>query len=480
MNKILIKNGRCWDGEKFFYADILTSGKYIEKIGNDINEKADYVYDATGKIVSAGLVDLHVHLKGISTDKYGIEAHMCSFPFGVTALNDADGIKGDKTLLNSFSVKSTVFVRTDIEQNHARFSNTEKYLEKFGDKAIGIKVYFDTQISEVKDIKPLCEVAEFAEANNLIVMVHSSNSPVSMAELLGVLRKGDILTHAYHGGTNNVSEDGFKCIKTAKKRGVIIDAGLAGYVHTDFKVFENAISCGAVPDVISTDITRFSAYKRGGRYGMTMCMSIAKHLGMSEEDIFRTVTSAPAKALGMEDKVVVKEWLREFNFRVTMPCGDNRSVAWDMFPHEWIDDPKAYDKDRWLDQDFYRAVDMENRYRNVTDSLDELLASHGYRREGNIYKTDCGHTETIAFFCHFGLEMVLLSRLCGISPIPLWHHFAALPTSVTTLYTEERREGTAVFRCCGFGDIGHLYAGQEEPSFSARFCETFHSKDRHD
>ena len=75
-----------------------------------------------------------------------------------------------------------------------------------------------------------------------------------------------------------------------------------------------------------------------------------------------------AKALGLEDKVVVKEWLREFNFRVTMPCGDNRSVAWDMFPHEWIDDPKAYDKDRWLDQDFYRAVDMENRYRNVTDS----------------------------------------------------------------------------------------------------------------
>ena len=133
-------------------------------------------------------------------------------------------------------------------------------------------------------------------------MVHSSNSPVHMAELLGALRKGDILTHAYHGGKNNVSEDGFECIKSAKSRGVIIDAGLAGYVHTDFKVFEDAISCGAVPDVISTDITRFSAYKRGGRYGMTMCMSIAKHLGMSEEDIFRAVTSAPAKALGKENE----------------------------------------------------------------------------------------------------------------------------------------------------------------------------------
>ena len=33
---------------------------------------------------------------------------------------------------------------------------------------------------------------------------------------------------------------------------------------------------------------------------MTMCMSIAKALGMREEDIFRAVTSAPAKALGKE------------------------------------------------------------------------------------------------------------------------------------------------------------------------------------
>jgi len=175
-------------------------------------------------------------------------------------------------------------------------------IEKYGEKVVGIKVYFDTQISDVQDIKPLYEIVEFAEKKNFIIMVHSSNSPVSMQELLGTLRKGDILTHAYHGGENNVSEDGFECIKSAKSRGVIIDAGLAGYVHTDFKVFEDAISCGAVPDVISTDITRFSAYKRGGRYGMTMCMSIAKHLGMSEEDIFRAVTSSPAKALGKENE----------------------------------------------------------------------------------------------------------------------------------------------------------------------------------
>jgi len=301
LGKILIKNGRVWDGEKFYFADVLTENEKISKIADKICETADFEYDASGKIVSAGLVDAHVHMRGINKN-FGIHAEMSSIPFGVTAAADACGAFGDKALLDSFMLKNVIFVPAEFHDNKAHFVSAEKMLEKYSEKAIGIKVYFDTQISEIKDIKPLCEVVEFAEKKNLIIMVHSSNSPVPMPELLSVLRKGDILTHAYHGGENNVSEDCFECIKSAKKRGIIIDAGFAGYVHTDFKVFEDAISCGAIPDVISTDITRFSAYKRGGRYGMTMCMSIAKHLGMSEEDIFRAVTSTPAKALGKENE----------------------------------------------------------------------------------------------------------------------------------------------------------------------------------
>lgn len=187
-----------------------------------------------------------------------------------------------------------------------------------------------------------------------------------------------------------------------------------------------------------------------------------------------------AKAHGRENDIIIKPWLQEFGCSHTLPSGRFRYIPWDMLPSEWIDRPEMYDKDTWYKQDFYEIAGMEARYREVTDGLDALLASHGYRRDGNIYRTEKGHTETVALFCHFGLEAVLLSHLCGISPIPLLHHFVALPTSVTTLYTEERREGEAVFRCAGFGDTGHLYAGGEEPSFAARFCEIFHSDDRHD
>ncbi len=297
---VLIKNGRVWDGKKFFFVDILTKGKIIDKIEPNIDEKADFIFDASGKVVSCGLVDAHVHIAGISSDKFATNIDVSSLPFGVTAVADASGIKGDKALLDGLSVKNAVFVCAEIKNNLANFDNALQMLEKFKEKAVGIKIYFDKCVSNVTDITPLKQTVDFAKKHGLIVMVHSSNSPVSMAELLSVLREGDILTHAYHGGTNNVSDDNFKCIESAKNRGVIIDAGMAGCVHTDFKVFENAIKAGFIPDIISTDITRFSAFKRGGRYGLTACMSIARHLGMKEEDIFKAVTFNPAKALKMD------------------------------------------------------------------------------------------------------------------------------------------------------------------------------------
>lgn len=302
MSRILIKNGKIWDGASFYYADVLTDDTKIIEIAENINSDTEFVFDARNKIVSAGLVDGHVHMRGISSTEFGIHAEMSCIPFGVTAAVDASGGHGDIALLNSFMVKNLVFVSAEFKHNKAYLETAKRMLQKYGKRAIGIKVYYDTQISDIKNLEPLYEIMEFAEKNNLIVMVHSSNAPVAMQELLSVLRKGDILTHAYHGGENNVSEDNFRCINMAKERGVLIDTGFAGHVHTDFKIFKDAISVGATPDIISTDITKWSAYTRGGRYGMAMCMSIAKNLGMKEEDIFRAVTSTPAKAFCKEDE----------------------------------------------------------------------------------------------------------------------------------------------------------------------------------
>ena len=303
MSKILIKNGRVWDGEKFFFSDVLSERSIISKIEPNISETADFVFDAKGQIVSAGLVDIHVHMRGISSKKFGVQAEMSCFPFGVTAAADAGGGRGNKEILDSFMLKNVVFVSVGIKNNTPDFEQVECWLERYGDRAIGLKVYFDTEIEDVRDISPLQKICDYADARNLKVMVHSSGSPVKMSEILDTLGKGDILTHSFHGGENNASEDRFECIKKARARGVVIDSGFAGHVHTDFAILKDAILCRAEPDTISTDITKFSAYTRGGRYGMTMCMNIARALGMSEEAIFKATTSTPAKVLGKE-----KEW----------------------------------------------------------------------------------------------------------------------------------------------------------------------------
>ena len=122
-------------------------------------------------------------------------------------------------------------------------------------------------------------------------------------------------------------------------------------------------------------------------------------------------------------------------------------------------------------------VDVPEKYKNVCDGIDELLARHGYIHDGKIYRVERENSDTVVLFCHFGVECVLLSHILKISPVVLWHNFVALPTSVTTLITEEREQGKAVFRCNAFGDISHLYAGDEPASFQARFCETYSNFD---
>ena len=108
-----------------------------------------------------------------------------------------------------------------------------------------------------------------------------------------------------------------------------------------------------------------------------------------------------------------------------------------------------------------------------------MLARHGYRHNGRVFDVVDGNHDTIVLFCHFGVEAVLLSHLLSVSPMPLWHNFVALPTSVTTVVTEEREQGIATFRVQQFGDLAHLYAAGEPPAFAARFCECFDDDTRH-
>ena len=63
--KILLKGGRVINPENKFdaVADVLVEDGKIVKIGAGIEDKADEIYNIAGKVVTPGLIDLHVHLR---------------------------------------------------------------------------------------------------------------------------------------------------------------------------------------------------------------------------------------------------------------------------------------------------------------------------------------------------------------------------------------------------------------------------------
>ena len=165
-------------------------------------------------------------------------------------------------------------------------------------------------------------------------------------------------------------------------------------------------------------------------------------------------------------------WLREFNAPIWRPdVVDRQTLCWDWLPQDWMGEELFFLPDQWYQQETMEAGQVKKEYDWVTENFDTLLARHGYERDGRRYRAVHPNNDTIVFFCHFGVEAVLLSHLLNVSPMVLWHGLCAAPSSVTTVITEERRAGIVSFRVWAFGDVSHLYCQGEPPAFSARFCE---------
>lgn len=177
------------------------------------------------------------------------------------------------------------------------------------------------------------------------------------------------------------------------------------------------------------------------------------------------------KRLGKE--AVIYDWLQEFYYPIPNPEKEGTRIAWDFMPGFWTKKPELYDKDEWMHAPLFANSEIAAKQKMVAENLDLLLARHGYERYGNYYKVVNGNKDTIAIFCHLGVEFVMLSHLLGVSAPVLWQGCFVAPTSVTVLKTEERVKGEACFRCKTIGDTGHLYAGKEAPSESGFFQEVW-------
>jgi dihydroorotase len=303
----------------------------VEAVDAEIPEsRAQRVLDASGKLVTPGLVDLHTHVYpygsaiGIPADE--LVAHQCTttcVSAGDAGANNFAGFRRyvvahTRTRLYAFvhiaNMGLTPFPVAELYNiDFAQVDACARAVAENADIAIGVKVRMSENVIAKNGIEPLkrsilaCERA----GTNGRVMVHIGGVETSelMTQILDLLRPGDILTHAYSGAPNmsgaftNIVQDGklLPAALAAKKRGVVFDVGHGGGSF-DYTVAEIAIPQGCGPDTISSDIHVFSGNTPGMPY-LTWVMSKFLGLGFSLEQVVAMATVNPARIINRMPKL---------------------------------------------------------------------------------------------------------------------------------------------------------------------------------
>ena len=320
---LVIKGGRVIDPSRKLSAvmDVGIKGDRIASVAAGIPvADARGVYEAGGRIVSAGLIDLHGHVYdgGITTS---IDPDIVGLARGVTTIVDA----GSAGAANFAGFRKYV-----IERAHTRIyallnigmngcCNNEIYgdprlvdarqaiatIEQNRSFILGIKVRINGRHEDLAhDIEVMKKAREAADATGLPIMLHWTNEP----ELIALLKRGDILTHPFNPPSPNSSnltggEPGkiLPIVLTLKDRGIWTDFSHGG--HLAWSVAEAAAKQGWFPDTISTDIHRGHVPPNGIVYDLPTTVSKFLYLGLSIEQAIEKVTAAPAKILKFPEKI---------------------------------------------------------------------------------------------------------------------------------------------------------------------------------
>lgn len=172
-----------------------------------------------------------------------------------------------------------------------------------------------------------------------------------------------------------------------------------------------------------------------------------------------------------QKQFMVLDWLKEFPYKIEDEESHLPRIPWDFKVEYFTSKEEMYDNSRYLELPLFKNSEVYEGYHYVIENLDKLLEKHGYVRHGKYYEVTHSNKDTLVFFCHLGLESVLLSHLFNLPFIAIAQHFAPAPSSVSILYTEERKPKVAQFRAQCLGDLSHLYQEKIEPSFMGRFRE---------
>ena len=320
---VLIRGGEVVDpgGGHEGRLDVAIEGDRIAAVDRDIPmESAARVIDATGQVVTPGLVDLHAHVFHKLT-YWGIDPDPVGSRSGVTTWNDAGSVgaltlegfrdfvvRPAKVGITAFdNISSIGLVCDDYECANPWYLDVDLFrrmVDRNRDLVLGVKVRMGNLVPLAGDaLEPLRRARQAADECELPLMMHISFGPPTIEEVLPFLKPGDVLTHCFTGHAMKIVDDEGRLLEVARRAwesGVVFDVG-HGTGSFSFEIAEAVMGDGRKPDVISTDLHQLSV--NGPTFDLPTTLSKFLHLGMSLAEVIEAATVRPAAVLGLAGEV---------------------------------------------------------------------------------------------------------------------------------------------------------------------------------
>jgi dihydroorotase len=264
---LIIKGGRVIDPSVSLDAvrDVAITGGRIAALEANVAGDAVDTIDATGKVVTAGLVDIHTHA-GRSK-----EGPPMLLQDGVTGWVDAGSGGADNIDLVAAVARGAPQIgralvniaRTGItadgelkDLNAANVDLARGAVLRNRDVVVGVKARLSNNVAGANDLEALRRAQEVAASLGLPVMIHIGQSYSPLRSILPLLKRGDIVTHMYAPAPNGVLDDQGRLlpdVTEARRRGVLFDFGNGVVDHFSWDSIERATKQGFWPDTFSTD-----------------------------------------------------------------------------------------------------------------------------------------------------------------------------------------------------------------------------------
>jgi dihydroorotase len=295
--------------------DVFISGWKIAPPPRGHDFSAKETIDASGYLVLPGLIDFHMHMG--YPNEIGLSPDAFALPNGVTSAVDpgASGSANYEFFSRGFAARSLITIksflnvsstgiitekfRENLDPANFDESAIERLVERYPDDILGIKVRIGRKFSGAWGVAPLDATLRIARRVKRAAYVHCTDPDVGYDKIMPHFAAGDFLCHCFQGDGKNtiIGDDGrvLTSVQEARKRGVIFDYA-GGRGNHNLKITRRALDDGFMPDILSTDLLSFNAYKRP-LFSLLYVMSEFLALGVPLADIVRAVTATPGKIM---------------------------------------------------------------------------------------------------------------------------------------------------------------------------------------